>query len=183
MSEKCSPDDQNRCQGVTGDGQCQYLAGEGGKFCNYHSKGGVSRNKQKRDVERYLIQDEELRKAYNRQKDDKGYLSLKEEIYLIHVLLEKRMNMIKDDATCMMAVGPVTQLVQRLESMKISLMKIQQQLGLVLGKDELRQLAHTIADILSEELDGIDDKEKRMENICERLFTAIEGAGQQSESD
>lgn len=179
MSEKCSPDDPRRCQGVTANGQCEYLAREGEKFCTFHSKGASDRRFEKKEAERYLIDNADLRQSYLRQRDDKDYLDLKDEILLVQAVLERRLNAIRTDADMMMAIGPVTQLIQRLESMKISLMKIQQQLGLVLGKDHLRALAAQFASILDEELDGVDGKEDRMERICERLFEAIEQSGKQ----
>ena len=183
MSEKCSPDDPRRCQNVTPHGQCQYLSVEGSERCHFHSSGGNTRQLERKRVERYLIDNEELRKSYLRQNDDAHYLDLKDEISLTHAMIERRLNSIHTDQDVMMAIGPFTQLVQRLESMKISLMKLQQQLGLVLGKDELRQLAATFAVVLDEELDGMEDKEERMERLLERLVVAIETAGTQKDKD
>jgi len=177
MSDKCSPDDPQRCQGVTTDGQCQYLSVAGHDRCEYHSKGGGKRKLEQKRIERYMIDNEELRKSYLRQNNDAQYLDLRDEISLTHAMIERRLSMIRTDQDVMMAIGPFTQLVQRLESMKISLMKLQQQLGLVLGKDELRQLASSLAQILDEELDGMDDKEERMDRMLERLVIAVETAG------
>lgn len=181
MGQKCSPDDPQRCQGVTPDGQCEYLSVEGTNRCEYHSKGHGKRNLEVKRIERYLIDNEELRKSYLRQNNDAHYLDLKDEISLTHAMIERRLSMIRTDQDMMMAIGPFTQLVQRLESMKISLMKLQQQLGLVLGKDELRQLASTLAAILDEELEGMEDKEERMDRMLERLVIAIETAGTKKE--
>jgi hypothetical protein len=168
--------------GVTPHGQCEYLAVDGSKKCNYHAKGLNTRKLEKKRVERYLIDNEHLKESYLRQNNDKEYLDLRDEIALTHAMIERRMNIIKTDADVMMAIGPFTQLIQRLESMKISLMKLQQQLGMVLGKDEFRQLASVFAQILDEELDGLDDKDERMGRLLERLVIAIENAGQK-ESD
>ena len=177
MSEKCQPDDPQRCQGVTPHGQCEYLSVEGTDRCDYHSKSGAKKQLEKRRIERYLIDNEHLRKSYLRQNNDAHYLDLKDEIALTHAMIERRLSMIQTDQDMIMAIGPFTALVQRLESMKISLMKLQQQLGLVLGKEELRQLAALFAQILDEEFDGMDDKEVRMEKLLERLVVAIEEAG------
>lgn len=182
MGEKCTPDDPQRCRGTTNDGQCQYLSIEGSEYCAYHN-GGVrgGSNFQKKKVERYLIDEQELRRSYLRQADDKDYLSLKDEILLLQAVLERRLNSIRTDADLQMGIGHVNILVQRLESMKVNLLKIQSQLGLVLGKDELRILARDMATILDEELSGLEDKDERMDRICQRLFEAIEGAGKKEE--
>jgi len=132
----------------------------------------------KRRTERYLIEEQQLRSSYLRQQDDVNYLDMRDEILLLQALLERRLNQIQTDADCLMAIGPVTQLTARLESMKVALLKINQQLGLVIGKDHLMQLARDIADILDQELEGIQNKEERMESISVRIVEAIENAGQ-----
>lgn len=183
MSEKCSPDDPRRCQGVTPHGQCEYLAVEGSKFCNYHSNGAAPVKAERKKTERYMIDNQSLRSSYLRQQDDAEYLNLRDEILLATAVLERRLNTLKTDSDVIMAVGPVSQLLQRLESMKISLLKLQTQLGLVIGKDELRSLAQEIATILDEELEGIEDKDDRLDRIAERLFVAIEAAGRKDTDD
>ena len=182
MADKCNPADPRRCKGITKDGQCQYPAVEGSEYCSYHAgehRGG--KEHKQRQVERYMIDQQELRRSYLRQNDDKDYLSLKDEILLVQAVLERRLNSIRTDADMQMAVGHVSQLVQRLESMKLNLMKIQQQLGLVLGKDQLRALARELANILDEELEGLEKKDDLMESISRRIFEAIEEAGQPKE--
>lgn len=182
MTEKCKPDDPRRCQSVTRDGQCRYLSVDGSEHCSHHNgnqRGGNQLEQKRKD--RYLIDQADLRQSYERFNDDQGYLGLKDEISLISMVLQKRINSIQSDADCTMAVGHVNLLTQRLESMKINLIKIQSSLGLVLGKDELRLLARNMAQILDEELDGLDDKAERMDRIVERLFLAIEGAGKKDD--
>ena len=183
MSEKCSPDDPRRCMGVTPHGQCEYLAVEGSEKCNYHAKGRNTRNLNKKRVDRYLIDNEQLKESYQRQNNDADYLDMRDEIALTQALLERRLNGIKTDTDVMMAIGPASQLLKLLESSKIALMKIQQQLGMVLGKDELRQLAAVFAQILDEELDGLDDKDERMDRLMERLGVALEEAGKKGDND
>lgn len=182
MSEKCAPDDPNRCQAVTQHGQCVYLAVEGSQYCNFHGVGSGKRHLEQKERERYLIDQHTLRSAYQRQQDDIAYLDMKQEILLLQALLERRLNAIKCDADVLMSIGPVTQLVQRLESMKSTLLKMQQTLGLVLGKDALRGLAKEIADILDQELDGLDDKYERLERISLAIIGAIESAGKNPEN-
>ncbi len=181
MSEKAHTDDPNRCQGITSFGQCSNLASDESKFCSVH--GGARGNKaETRQTERYLIEEQQLRSSYLRQREDVNYLDMRDEILLLQALLERRLNQIQTDADCLMAIGPVTQITARLESMKVALLKINQQLGLVIGKDHLLQLARNIADILDEELDGIQNKEERLETISVRIVEAIDAAGTSDDS-
>ena len=178
MTEKCKPDDPRRCQSVTRDGQCRYLSVDGSEHCAYHNgntRGGNQLEQKRKD--RYLIDQCDMRQAYERHNDDANYLGLKDEIALLTMIFEKRINSIKTDADCVMGVGHIALLTQRLESMKINLIKIQSSMGLVLGKDELRILARNMAEILDEELEGLPDKSERMDRIVERLFLVIENAG------
>ncbi len=176
MSEKAHADDPKRCQGVTSFGQCNNLADGDSKFCSIHGA-NTAYKAETRKTERYLIEEQQLRSSYLRQRDDVNYLDMRDEILLLQALLERRLNQIQTDADCMLAIGPVTQITARLESMKVALLKINQQLGLVIGKDHLLQLARSIADILDEELDGIDNKEERLESISVRIVDAIDAAG------
>lgn len=183
MAEKCSPDDPGRCQGVTPNGQCGYLAVGGDTFCDYHSKGASGRALERKRVDRYMIDNEQIKEAYKRHNNDEAYLDLRDDIALVHAMVERRLNTVKTEADSILAVGHFNALMGRLESMKISLMKLQQQLGLVLGKNELRVLADAMARILDEELEGLDDKEERMDRMIERLFVAVEEAGSPKEKE
>lgn len=183
MSEKCSPDDPRRCMGVTPHGQCGYLAVEGSKKCSFHANGRNTRDLNTKRLNRYLIDNENLKQAYQRHNDDSGYLDMRDDISLLHAMIERRLSCIKNDSDVMMAIGPFNQLMQRVESMKISLMKLQQQLGMVLGKDELRQVASVFAQILDEELDGLDDKHDRMDRLMKRLGEALEEAGKKGKDE
>lgn len=180
MGQKCKPDDPRRCQGITRDGQCTYLAEQGSKFCDFHDKHAKNRKKTERK-NRYIIQQAELQEAYSRHNGDLDYLDLRDEINLLHGMLERRLAMATNIAEEMDAYRAIEGYLQRLESMKIALMKMQQQQGLVLSKDQLRVLAKHIASILDEELEGVPDKEDKMERIVERLFEAIDEAGRKQD--
>jgi len=131
-------------------------------------------------VERYLIDQQELRMSYMRQQDDKEYLNMKDEILLIQALLEQKINSITNKTELLTAIPGINALVQRLESMKSTLLKMQRELGLVLGKDRLRSLAEEIATILDEELTGVPNKVELLEQIGLRIVDAIEVAGKEN---
>lgn len=174
MKEKCSPDDPRRCQAVTPNGQCQYLASDNDDFCDFHNHGAAKRRNQKKEVERYILDNHALRSSYERQLSDEDYLNLRREICLLEAIMEKRANMLKTDEDYMMGTSAVTTLAQRLESMKISLLKMRQSLNMVLGVDQLRAFALEIADILSEELSEVPNKEVIIEKVGQRIYEALE---------
>lgn len=182
MSEKCKIDDPNRCKGVTPHGQCEYLARQDEKFCDFHTRGHSKKRAEQSERRRYLLDNAEMREALDRQRDDLDYLNLKEEILVTQMMLERQINKMDTGGDFTSGLGQYNQLVQRLESMKISLLKIQQQLGLVLGKDALRQLGRDLGEILNEELESVENKEAMMDAICERFLVAIEKAGKPKEA-
>lgn len=179
--EKCAPDDPRRCEGKAPDGQCPYLAVEGEKYCEKHL--GVAGNSRVRrqKVERYLIDQQKLAASYNRQKDDRNYLDMREEILLLQALLERKINSIQTDTELITSIPAISALVQRLESMKSTLLKMQRELGKVLGKDVLRDFVKEIGTILDEELVGIENKGIIMENIANRIIQALDEAGNKPE--
>jgi len=185
MNEKCSPDDPRRCQGVTQNGQCQYLASDGDRFCDFHNHGTAKRRNEKREVERYILDNQELRSSYERQHSDDDYLSLRREIDLLHAIMERRANMLRTEADYAMGTSAIMAIAQRLESMKISLLKMKQSLNMMLGVDQLKAFALQIADILSEELNEIPNKEVIIEQIGQRIYEALEeiASGQTGDSN
>ncbi len=174
MTEKCQPDDPRRCQGVTQNGQCQYLSSEGDRYCDFHNHGAAKRRNEKREVERYILDNQELRSSYERQHSDEDYLSLRREIDLLHAIMEKRANMLKTEADYAMGTSAIMAIAQRLESMKISLLKMKQSLNMMLSVDTLKAFALDIGDILSEELNEIPNKEVIIEKIGQRIYEALE---------
>lgn len=180
--EKCAPDDPRRCEGKAPDGQCQYLAEKGEKYCEKHL--GIAGNARirRKKVERYLIDQQELAASYNRQKDDRDYLDMKEEILLLQALLEQKINSIETKGELITAIPGINALVQRLESMKSTLLKMQRELGKVLGKEALRDFVKELGTILDEELTGVDNKGVIMEKIADRVIDALDEAGKASEN-
>lgn len=174
MKEKCSPDDPCRCQAVTPHGQCQYLASEGDELCDFHNHGAARRKSSKQEVERYILDNHELRDRYERQQSDEDYLNLRKDICLLRALMEKRANMLKTDADYMMGTNAVLGIAQRLESMNISLLKLRQASNTMLGVDQLKAVALQIAEILSEELRDVPNQEEIIERIGQRIFEALE---------
>ena len=180
--EKCAPDDPRRCEGKAPDGQCPYLAELDEKLCEKHlGRAGNARIRSKK-VNRYLIDQQELAASYNRQQDDTNYLDMKDEILLIQALLEQKINSIDSKVELITAIPGINALVQRLESMKSTLLKMQRELGKVLGKEAIRDFVKDLATILDEELVGIENKGVMMEKIADRIIIALDEAGTASET-
>lgn len=174
---ECDINDPKKC--VVDD--CLELSLEGYNRCERHLSPSQTMQFRSDRQNRYLIVSEQMKEGYTRQMGDAAYLNMRDEIALLHALLEKRVNAIHNEADLKAAHGPVTQIIQRLESMKSSLLKMQAQLGLVLNKDQLMLLAKDFANILNEELAEVPNKNEMLDKIIVRLCEAIEAAGTQPE--
>jgi len=183
MTEHCRIDDPRRCHGITDHGQCQVLAVENSNFCDKHYRqspngGRPSTQLKKQEIRRYKLDNAKLQQSLDQQYQDDDYLNLKDEILLLQMLVKERLGMIRTDADLIMAVGQVNTMIQRLESMKVALLKIQQQLGFVLTKDQVRKLGMQLADLMAEEFQGVDDKDERINRVCIGFINAIQNASQ-----
>ena len=181
MTDHCSPDDPRRCIGITSSGQCGFLAVDGSRFCDFHSRPAQSGKVQKA-VDQFLIEREELRNPYQRFSKETNYLDMRQTIGLLKMMMERRLNHAKNKDEEIDAFRDVESYIAKLQSMAIALQKLQQQMGLVLGKDELRVFAKDIGNILNDELKGVKNKEAKIDAICERIFESLDAAGKQGET-
>lgn len=173
MSEKCDLNDPRRCIGVSAKGQCDYLAIEGSRYCDFHQQLGHKKETQKA-IDQFLIEREELRNPYQRFSRESNYLDMRQTIGLLKMMIERRLNHAKNENDEIASFRDVESYIAKLTSMAIALQKLQEQMGLVLGKDELRHFAKDIGTILNEELEGVDGKEAKIDAICERIFESLD---------
>ncbi len=102
--------------------------------------------------------------------------SLREEIALVRILIEKRMNMIKTEADLLSACGPINNMLLTLEKLIKSCHALEQSLGELLSKQSVVRLGQSICEIVIEELQEIEGHEEIIDRIVERLFPTIKGA-------
>jgi hypothetical protein len=104
---------------------------------------------------------------------------LRESIALLHMLIERRFNLIKNDAELLAACGPLNQMLQNMERLVSSCHKIEQNLGLLLAKHAVLGLAQAMVQIIVDELEGIDDYEAIVDRITARLIAMVQGSNNQ----
>jgi len=173
MERVTDPADPNRCKGSAQDGQCQNFAEPGAEYCR--ACGGTNLQKAK-DVRGYLLsQAHERTRLASISEDLEPVKELRDAIGLQHMLIERRYNMIKDDADLLVACGPLNAMLQTMERLVNSCHRIETNLGQLLARQAILTLAKAMVEIVIDELEGIEDYEAIIDRITARLVNTIQG--------
>ena len=167
------PADPRRCKASAGSSQCRDLAAPGADFCLSHQ--GVDQTNAQ-STRLYLLAKADSQKRLLQLADHEEIRSLREEIAIIRMLIEGRMNLIKSDNDLLIQSGAINSLVLTVERLVKSAHTIEQQLGILLSKSAVIALGQTICKIIVEELDGIERYEEIVDSIMTRISTSIAAA-------
>ena len=142
------PADPRRCQSMSpGKGQCFNVHVEGSNHCIVHG-GSVGKRKN------YIL------KLFKRRIEDKAQSpdvkSLRDEIGILRLLLETIINSCNSDTELILQVGPIGDLVSKIERTVACCHKLESSMGKLLDKASILQFAGSIITILSEEIDDPD---------------------------
>lgn len=175
MKQVTDLSDPNRCQGQAPDGQCRNLAEPNDKYCRLHGSG------------QHLAEQASKRSFLLAKADDRARLAsvseelepvkeLRDSIALQHMLIEKRFNLIQNDADLLASCGPLNQMLQTMERLVSACHRIETNLGELLARHAIITLAKDMVKILVDELEGIEDYEEIIDRITERLIDTIRKA-------
>lgn len=173
MDTVTDPADPRRCKMSAGPSQCENVALQGSDCCAKH--GGVDRTNAQ-STRLYLLAKADSQKRLLQLADHEEIRSLREEIAIIRMLIEGRMNLIKSDNDLLIQSGAINSLVLTVERLVKSAHTIEQNLGILLSKSAVIALGQTICKIIVEELDGIERYEEIVDSIMTRITTSIASA-------
>lgn len=162
--------DPERCQAVTPLGQCINKASEGNKFCPKHKP---QRKEINMPLRNYRLAKAEMKEGAERHASSTELKSLREEIALIRTMAERRLNMIDSNADFMTACGQVNTLFLTLEKLINTCHRMEVNVGELLSKAALVEVAKEIGAILNEELAGVDHYEEIIDRIMEKIVASI----------
>jgi hypothetical protein len=141
-----SPEDPERCQGVSAHGQCQNKATPGFKYCLYH--GGYPQDKDEAEKRNYNLG---LWQCQLQQKLESSTIkSLRDEVGILRILLEKTISRCTDDQDLLLQTNIISDLISKVERTVVSCHKLEQSLKNVLDKQEVLQLASEILAIIAQ---------------------------------
>lgn len=156
-----SETDPNRCQGVAAYGQCVNKAMVGSTFCLVH--GGPSAIYATAAKERRNYRLTKWQARLEQQASAPQIKSLREEIGILRMLMEERLNTCTNATELLMYSQPIAELVLKIEHVVASCHKLEEKLNIVVDRQAILQFASEVITAISEHvttdvLQAISDK-------------------------
>ncbi len=175
-----TPDDPHRCQSSTKMGQCPNLAYSPspdvfvGDKCVMHGGHSAAVRHHTEETKQYKIS-----KYASRIHDfatNPNVKSLREEIALIRILIEERMNAIKpgDDFGIIQAAGPVSELISKLERVIRTSQALEEKSGYVLDRTKVIQMCDQVLTVVIENLLALELPEEKSEALLSKVSADLE---------
>lgn len=165
--------DPQRCKAGTRAGQCVCVSAEGSEFCVRHR--GINRAPA-RNLRQYLLAkaNDQTRLAQFAEHED--VKSLRDEIAFARMLIERRFNLIQNDADLLSACGSLNQLFLTVERLVKSAHAIEQSLGSLLARQSVLRLGQQICQIIVDRLEGLPNYEQLVDTIILDIIATIQQA-------
>lgn len=162
--KKTTSDNPNCCQ-LEG---CNLLAVEGCTHCAAHGGAKQASALQKQATRTYNLT--KYREQLNRFSDDDNIKGLREEIGILRILMEERLNLCNTSIDLLAHAHTISDLAVKIEKLVTSCNKIEKSLGKYLDKNDIVQLGMEIVTIITRHIDNVDVIEK----IANELAIVIE---------
>jgi len=165
--------DPRRCKAGTHAGQCQCVAPEESDFCVFHQ--GVERAPG-RNLRQYLLLKAADQTRLAQFAEHEEVKSLRDEIALTRMLIERRWNLAQTDAELVASCGSLNQLLITVERLVKSAHTIEQSLGALLARQSVLRLGQQICQIIVDRLEGIPNYEQLVDAIILDIVETIQHA-------
>jgi hypothetical protein len=165
--------DPRRCKGSQPDGQCQNVAEDGSDYCR--ACGGISQAPARR-LRQYLLAKAQDSTRLAQFAEHEEVKSLRDEIALARMLIERRFNLIQNDADLISACGSLNTLLLTVERLVKSAHAIEKSLGALLARNAVLRVGQQICQIIVERLEGIQNYERIVDGIITDIVATISKA-------
>lgn len=138
---------RERCEATLTNGQCINCKVPGADYCVTH---GANSQLQRTNGE--VVRNYRLRRWQERvgeMADSATVKSLREEVGILRVILEEMMNKCEDSLDLLLYSQRMSDLVMKIEKLVTSCDRLENRMGLLLGKDSVLQLAATYVQIIN----------------------------------
>lgn len=168
MWERVEEDDPNRCQAVMATkGQCRNKARDGSQFCPAHGGNVAVQKLEKEEQQMYRLKKYQVR--LEEFADGDKIKSLRNEIGILRILIEERMNICHTDLDLMLHSSALSDLVTKVEKLVTSCNRLEGQLGAMLDKTQALQLGSEIVEIVARHVEN----EETLESIANEIIETI----------
>lgn len=170
--KRCTdPADPKRCQAVTKDGQCMMLSVPEGQNCMLHGGNKQLDQQEKHSADMYRVSVFKGRIA--RQKNHSEVRTLGNEVAILRMLLEERLNKCASETDLMLESAKISELVIKIEKLVTSCHKLEKHLGQHLDKAAILQFAGEVVEIVGK---TVTDKEQ-IKAVADGILVAIGNLG------
>lgn len=106
--------------------------------------------------------------------DAEGLKSLRDEVGILRICLEERLEQCKEPMDLILHSGPISDMVMKIERVVSSCHKLEGSMGQLLDKQAILQFAQVIIGIIGEELAG---QENKIATIADRIVESVATIG------
>lgn len=165
---RCAEDDPNRCQAVHSDQQCPYKAIEGQSYCPRHCGPKNAKQDQVRSQKMYLSAKWQERIGF--QAEHPKVKSLREEMGILRMMLDAKLNQLNDEQELTMHAGAITELVREIGKLARIAHGIEKDMNVLLDRNQALEWVQEIVEIIDPFLPSPDDKR----TVSDRLVASLE---------
>jgi len=159
---------EGRCQAVNSKGQCLNMAYKDSKFCLAHGGNKSAQAQEAKNIRNYQLA--KWNDRLERFGNSDGIKSLRDEIGILRMMMEERLNLCNDAQDLVLQSGPISDLVMKIDKVVTSCHKLEGAMGQLLDKAALVQFAGEVISIIGDVLQGQEDK---TDEIAERILIAM----------
>lgn len=168
-------DPYKRCQRTGPFGQCPDEKVEGTDYCPAHG-GRAAAAKATRRM--YDLAQAELKGVYGQMADREDVLSLREEVALCRMAIQKITNLMSSDEKFESRVAMFNNLMLTAKALVGECLKVEKAANLTVDKKTLLAFAGDTIVICTEELADVPGRQEILERIAARLVNAVQAAGE-----
>lgn len=169
ISDEADPD---RCQAVRKtQGQCINKAAPGSEYCLAH---GGNRGQMKQDA--ISLRNYRLTKVFARAQslgENKNVKSLRDEIGVLRMMLEVKLNQCKDQYELILQSAPIENLIVKIDKLVNSCHKLEGSMGELLDKSAILQFASSVITIIGSELGDLENSEELINRIADKILDTL----------
>lgn len=167
----CKANDVNRCQANNKKGeQCCYRAIEGEQFCPGHIKG-------LRKKKMAIYNAEKWRANIDRHVQHSQIFSLREELGVLRILLEKQLNRCGDDELELEQRAPaITDLVNKVQITVLQGVKLEQKLAQLLDVGQVNNFAEAVIHAVTTGVGKLSVSQEEKDELLDAIANSIEQA-------
>jgi flagellar motility protein MotE (MotC chaperone) len=163
-------DDPNRCKASAGATQCLNKAAEGSDYCIAHK--GIDRS-EANNKRAYLLAEATDRAKLARFAESESIKSLRDEIALARLMVERHWNMIKNDNDFTNRAPSINSLLLTIERLIKSSHSIEQSLKSLLGREHVIAFAQLLVQAVMDELATVPGYEKIMDRVIAKIMSTL----------